>query len=129
MAFDLYLGTATAFMEASGEPLEGEQAVCHVMANRLKDGRWGATLASVVLWPEQFSCWLAGDPNRHRMAITPDIDPVLQRIQACLKSALDGSAVDITAGAMWYFNPSVVLPSWAQRLTLAGQFGSQLFYR
>lgn len=129
MAFDIELGTMTAFMESSGENAAGQRAVCHVLANRLTDGRWGNTLASVVLWPFQFSCWLNDDPNRHRMAVVPDTNPILVTIKSYLQAALDGSDSDITQGAMWYFNPKLAAPSWTNKLTLIGQFGSMNYYR
>lgn len=129
MAYDLELGTMTAFMEASGETPGGQRAVCHVLANRLRDGRWGNTLASVCLWPSQFSCWMNDDPNRHRVAVVPDTNPLLLTIREYLKGALDGSDIDLTEGALFYFNPKEVLPKWAAKMKLTGTFGSQQFYR
>lgn len=45
----------TLAQEVRGEPLDGQKAVAHVLINRVKDGRWGKSLASVCLWKGQFS--------------------------------------------------------------------------
>lgn len=128
MAFDLEIGAATVFMEASGEPPDGKAAVAAVLANRLRDGRWGSTLAAVCLAPDQFSCWNTGDPNRRRMAETPDTDPSLIQCEAAMRAALGGKT-DPTFGAMWYCAADIRSPGWVDGAVFCGQFGSQLFYK
>jgi len=129
MAFDLQIGAATAFMEASGESLEGQRGVCHVLINRLKDGRWGKTLAAVCLAPSQFSSWDTTDPNRKRLALTPDNDSTLTNLSALLRGILAGDDEDPTGGALWYFNPSLALPSWASSYIQTAKLGNQVFYK
>jgi N-acetylmuramoyl-L-alanine amidase len=126
MAFDLQIGAATLFMEASGEPPEGQQAVASVLGNRLRDGRWGPTLAAVCLAPAQFSCWNTSDPNRKRLAATSDT--VLLPFEAMIQRALDGVLIDNTNGSLWYFNPGLVLPSWAALYRLQANIGAQAYY-
>ena len=43
------------YLEARGEPDEGQQAVAQVVLNRLKDGTWGDTLSEVIYAPGQFN--------------------------------------------------------------------------
>ena len=65
--------TVTVWGEARGEGAEGMQAVASVMKNRLREGRWGQTIQSVVTANRQgrngtvyqFSCW--GDTNKRSM--------------------------------------------------------------
>ena len=116
-------------MEARGEPEQGQRAVAHVIWNRLKDGRWGQTLAAVCLAPEQFSCWNERDPNRMKMAVLGEQDPVILKLADLFASAF--GEVDPTDGAMWYYAPKGVIlpPYWAAEKTFTGVFGSQRFYR
>lgn len=129
MAFDLQIATATLYMEASGEPLEGQQGVCAVLVNRLKDGRWGHTLAAVCLAPLQFSSWNSTDPNRKRLALAPDTDPSLIKFESMVQAALSGSSPDPTDNALWYFNPSLAKPFWASSYVLTARLGNQTFYK
>lgn len=118
----------TAWQEARGEPDDGLKAVCHVLVNRLKDGRWGRTLAAVCLSPLQFSGWNAHDPNRMAAANLGDQDPNLARCRKFLEDALAGEP-DPTNGAMWYYATSIAEPEWAKTAVSCGQFGHQLFYK
>lgn len=101
MAFDIELAAATIFMEASGESPDGRRAVAWVIVNRLNSGKWGNTLASVCLWPFQFSGWNTSDPNRIRMAQTLDDDAVMSDCEVAINVALAGG-VDPTQGSMFY---------------------------
>lgn len=128
MAYDLQIGTATVFMEASGEPPEGQQGVCHVLLNRLKDGRWGTTLAAVCLAPYQFSSWNTPDSNRKRLALLNESSPALVTIAALLQGAIAGE-VDPTGGALWYFNPALARPTWAASYVETARLGHHVFYK
>lgn len=125
-AFDV--AARTLCQEARGEPLEGQQAVAWVMKNRLASGRWGASLASVCLWPFQFSGWRATDPNFAYACSLRDDDPVLAHMQGVLQAALDGTD-DPTGGAMWYHATGITPPTWAAGAISCGQFGNQLFFK
>ena len=52
---DINLMTAIVAAEARGECFDGMVAVANVIINRLKDGRWGNTIADVVFSPNQFA--------------------------------------------------------------------------
>lgn len=127
--YDLPLAAMTVWMEASGEPDVAQRGICHVLVNRLRDGRWGKTLAAVCLYPFQFSSWNASDPNRKRMALTPDIDQTLNKIECFLNGAIMGTDTDPTNGALWYFNPTVAKPSWAVDYVKTVDLGQQSFYK
>ena len=129
MAFDLQIAAATLYMETSGEPLEGQQGVCAVLMNRLNDGRWGSTLAAVCLAPLQFSCWNSTDPNRKRMALAPDTDPLLVQLGTMVQQALAGALPDPTGNALYYFNPALARPTWAASFVLTATLGNQTFYK
>ena len=129
MTWDTETAVRTLWMEARGEPLAGMQAVSRVIWNRLRDGRWGHTLAAVCLAPMQFSCWDEHDKNRMIMARCTDDFPPFEPLRKIFTDA--GTAPDLTGGAMWYYAPAGVImaPHWAEAATLCGKFGSQLFYK
>lgn len=99
------------------------------MKNRLADGRWGKSLASVCLWPYQFSGWRGPkDPNFSYACNLLDDDATLDHMRSVLQSALDGTA-DPTSGATHYFAVNVPDPAWVDGATYIGQFGHQRFYK
>jgi spore germination cell wall hydrolase CwlJ-like protein len=121
----------TLCQEVRGESIEGQTAVAWVLKNRLADGRWGNSLASVCLWRGQFSGWyLPTDPNFAYACSLADDDPTLSHMQSILQTVMD-NAEDPTSGAMWYYNPDGVVqtPSWVAGTTFCGQFGHQKFYK
>lgn len=119
----------TLWQEARGEPPEGQQAVAHVLVNRLKSGKWGNTLGTVCLSPLQFSGWNAHDPNRMAAAALSDDDPALLALGLVLQKAIDGET-DPTNGAMWYYALSMKTPPpWIQGATSCGRFGNQSFWK
>jgi len=117
----------TLAQEARGEPLEGQQAVAAVLVNRVKDGRWGGSLASVCLWPWQFSGWArTKDPNFTWGTEELDNSPVLAMLNPVLVEAVTGR--DPTGGALYYYNPTGASPHWAKQFKLLGHHGRQLFF-
>jgi len=110
------------YHEGRGEPLEGQIAIGHVCLNRaLKKGK---TLKFIILQPWQFS-WHNG--NKY-----PPIDDY-DAFRACLNSAQKVADERFEGKNLWYadhyFNPSVVLPDWAAKMTLVKRIGNHDFYR
>lgn len=123
----------TLWQEARGEPLSGQQAVAHVLVNRVHDGRWGNTLAEVCLSEfkgiHQFSGWNRSDPNRIAACRLYEDDHVLVALVGVMQAAIAG-AVDPTGGATFYYAAHMSpAPTWATDMTFCGRFGNQLFYR
>lgn len=127
---DWSLGTAarTLYQEARGETLPGQQAVAHVLVNRMKDGRWGKTLGEVCLWHMQFSGWRNVDPNFPVSCRLSDDEPVLIALASLIQEALDG-APDPTGAATHYYAISIKAPAWVAGATFCGQFGNQRFFK
>lgn len=133
-AWQLQTAARTLFMEARGEPLEGQEAVAHVLWNRVRDGRWGSNLATVCLWHAQFSGWWsprgnppAADPNFAAACALADDDPLLTNLVQIVQEA--ETTPDPTGGAKFYYALSIPEPAWAQSMVFCGQFGNQKFYR
>lgn len=124
----------TLCQEVRGEPLEGQQAVAYVLKNRLADGRWGTSLASVCLWHAQFSGWWsprgtpsAHDPNFSYACNLADDDATLSHMRSVLQAAMDGQ-VDLTNGALFYYSNIIAEPAWAAAMKPRGKFGRQFFF-
>jgi spore germination cell wall hydrolase CwlJ-like protein len=53
---DAYLLACLVSMEAGGESYEGQLAVANVVLNRVKSGKWGSSISSVIYAANQFPC-------------------------------------------------------------------------
>ena len=129
MDWNIGVASRTLYQEARGEPLQGQQAVAHVLVNRMRSGRWGATLASVCLTRAQFSAWgNPHDPNFYPSCALADDDQLLIQFAALIQAALDGET-DPTGGATSYYAASIPAPYWVSGATPCGQFGHQLVFK
>lgn len=111
----------TIHAEARGEPLAGQIAVGEVIRNRAK--RHVASIAAVVLKPNQFSCWSTRDPNR-LVAATMDDDQLAV-------SAWDVSLQSNTVqGSTLYYATSISPPAWVSSpaVHFIAQIGAHRFY-
>jgi N-acetylmuramoyl-L-alanine amidase len=114
------LRALTAYGEARNQPVRGLVAVMAVIDNRVRLGRWGTTVAEVVLARRQFSCWNPKDPNYkilteladRLLAAQPIGDDIV--LQTCCWLA-DQPWSDPTHGATHYYAPLGVAarPTWA----------------
>jgi N-acetylmuramoyl-L-alanine amidase len=119
----------TVYGEARGDPAS-QEAIAHVILNRLNSGRFGKTIHDVVLKPKQFSAWNPTDPNREVMLRTPAADPRYGKVRDLVLRALSGETPDPTGGAEFYHARGVTPKDWDfSQLEPAGEFGKHLFYR
>ena len=94
----------------------GKVAVCAVVLNRVRNSRWPNTIAGVVHQPWQFSAYNPDVRNRLYWGPIPD---------SCWRAAREALAgADPTYNSDHYFNPFLVLPSWAKRLDFVRRIGS-----
>lgn len=127
---------ATIDGEAEGEPLIGKQAVCASIMNRVAQAgvhpHFGdGTVKGACLAHMQYDAWNPG-PDRDRIeALDPDA-PKNQAQQDALdtaRAALDGSLVDPTDNATYYYADTIAPPPWTVGAIFCGKFGTQLFYK
>lgn len=101
--------------EASQCTFEGKVAVAAVVLNRVRSPRFPSTIRGVAHQPWQFSCYNANVRNRLYWG------PVPQSCFDAARAALAGQ--DPSRGATYYFNPYLVLPSWARTMTRTVRIG------
>ena len=128
MSWVFDVAARTLWQEVRGEPREGQQAVAHVLWNRVRSGRWGPNLATICLWRGQFSGWyVPSDPNFKAVCLLPDNDDALLALGTILQFA--EHETDPTNGATHYVNLSIVTPSWINGAIHCGKFGHHDFYK
>jgi Cell Wall Hydrolase len=104
---DKFLMALCVWREASGQGEEGMSAVMHVIHNRARD--WKQTITGIVIAHNQFtSMTYRGDPGTVRWPLPTD-----KAFQTAWKLANEiDSSTDITKGAHYYANLSILTSSW-----------------
>ena len=119
------LMAAVMMGEAEGETDIGKAAVLGVIMNRVRTRHMGCeTVHQVALKRHQFSCFWADYELRRQVMLDAILSPpvILARI---INQVLDG--YDPSCGALYYFNPQVVLPSWAGTMRQTARIGQHMF--
>lgn len=117
---DIVLLALNIYYEARGEGISGKAAVASVTLNRLRDGRFPATLAEVILQPKQFS-WTRRPPE------IQDWEALRASLVIAAK-ALTGALRDRTGGALYFHAARLGEPEWTRGLTRIAQIGAHTFY-
>jgi len=110
----------TVYHEGRGEPLHGQYAIAHVVMNRVKDGRWGSTVCSVVAQKKQFS-------YTEKHSFPKDMDALQEAVRVS-RYVINGMT-DSTQGSTHYFNPNLAAPDWAGDLQYVMRIGDHVFYK
>lgn len=113
--WEVYMLALAMWREADDQPLDVIAIVGCSMRNRVLRPRWwGHDWISVLLCPEQYSCFnRSGSPNNTRFAVVENVI-----FAQCLRTAReihDGTQPDVSQGADSYFDRSLDNrpPSWA----------------
>jgi spore germination cell wall hydrolase CwlJ-like protein len=118
---DIRCLTEVIYHEARGEPIAGAIAVKKVVLNRVADPRWPNSVCDVVYQPKQFSYANSG--------VMPKIDSWFDYDRSEYIARLHHEEDANFYGATHYFNPKVVKPSWAKKLTFIKRIGGHDFYK
>jgi spore germination cell wall hydrolase CwlJ-like protein len=113
------------YHEARGEPVIGQNAVAHVVMNRVNAHGWPNTVCGVIGQSMQFS-WV------HEKAVwSPNYDSTAwMRALRVAEDVLDGDAVDPTDGATHYHATWLNrYPTWSKNLRQTVTIGRHIFYR
>lgn len=111
------------FHEAGVESFEGKLAVAHVTLNRLKTGRWGNTVCSVVHARAQFSWTL----DKRQLHANPK-GKLWEESKAAADAFINGVRVRGLEASKFYHADYIKPPKWTKSMTLAGQIGTHIFY-
>jgi spore germination cell wall hydrolase CwlJ-like protein len=115
--------------EAGHEPEAGQEAVAHLVLNRLRDPRYPKTVCGVVF---------QGSERRTGCQFTFTCDGALTRwkpgtswgnAQRIAGLAVDGGLPSSPIGEALNYHADYVQPGWAARLTRVAQIGQHIFYR
>ncbi|MDA5194493.1 cell wall hydrolase [Govanella unica] len=116
------------YFEARGETKAGQQAVAHVVLNRLRDGRYPSTICGVVYQNKNqpnrcqfsFACDGRSDKPNDKWAWRQSLKVALE--------ALTGASKDATR-ASTHFHARSVEPEWAMTLKQTVKVGQHVFYQ
>ena len=109
------------YFESKSEPMSGQMAVAHVIANRAKSGRFPSSYCGVLFQRGQFSFVRGGGW------------PPVAKAGAQWRSAMmvarlvDSAARPSNIGKALFFHAKRVSPRW--KLTRVGSIGNHVFYR
>lgn len=111
----------TVYHEARGEPVEGQNAVAHVVMNRVADKRWSSNVCEVTRQRRQFSWVRRANP-------LPDDEKAWNTAVVIANAALEGRSMDSTKGATHYHS-IWIMPRWARKMKPTKGIGNHVFYR
>lgn len=120
---DLECLARNIYFESGSEPIDGKYAVAQVTINRLKDGKWGSTICSVVLSPHQFSWTLnpSMKPDKNSKAWSESYVVAYSFLETGMRYSELDSAL--------YFHSNQVDPLWKRKVEFIKQIGNHLFYK
>ena len=108
------------YYEAGIESEHGKYAVAQVTLNRLKTGRWGDTICSVVYSKAQFRWTLKKKLEKPVGQAWADSQWIAHRV-------LGGDRVPPLSEAM-YYHADYVSPNWKKSVVKIQQVGQHIFY-
>ncbi len=115
------------YFEAGNSPAVGQQAVAHVIMNRVEDPRFPNTVCDVVQEGE--------DTGRCQFSYRCQLDPTVIKWPSNMVKAIETAkqiliekVEDPTDGAL-FFHATWMPPGWFNTLRRVGEFGGNIFYR
>jgi len=112
------------YHEAGVEPVEGKFAVAQVTLNRLKEGRWGHSICSVVHSKAQFSWTL----NKRKVREQPKGELWTESV-AVARTVLDKGVRVPSLAQSTYYHADYVKPVWIKSVAKIQQIGQHIFYK
>lgn len=113
------------FHEAGIEPIEGKIAVAQVTLNRLKSGRWGKDICSVVFHKAQFS-WTNDKKKIKSVPKGPLWDSSVRVAESFVK---EGKRIKGLENSGFYHTNYIQPPEWSKSKRVAHKIGQHIFYR
>ena len=108
------------YVEARGEPVDGQYMVADVVINRAIAERWPDDVCGVVFDHKQFS----GINNKLDLKVIFS-DPDWKKSVVVASEALEGNTLGSSAT---HFHTTNSNPYWSNHLTQLGQYGNHNYY-
>jgi len=119
--FSTFCLALVVYVEARGEPLDGQLLVAEVVINRSEAEGYPDTICEVAFDPDQFT-GLTELPDMYKVFH----DPAWETSVQVADEAMSGNTLDL--GATHYHN-NQKKPYWAKEMVLLGKYGRHTFYR
>jgi len=128
---DFYYLAEAIYFEARGEAFAGQVAVAQNIIHRVNSTRFPNSIEKVVHQSKevdgknicQYSYYCDGKPD-----IMIDLKSKREAFRVA-SMVIRGEIPDLIEGADHYFNPELVLPVWASKMTYIIRIGDHSFYR
>ena len=117
---DLLCLSLVVYVEARGEPIDGQMLVAEVVINRTQADRYPDDVCGVVFEEDQFS----GMDDLNVYQIITDL--AWTTSMSVASDVLAGNGIGTTAT---HYHATHVDPYWSDHLTKLGQYGNHIFYR
>jgi spore germination cell wall hydrolase CwlJ-like protein len=132
---DQHLMALCIYGEARNQGLDGMLAVGSVIMNRAKNPSWwGGDIKSVILKPQQFSCFNTDDPNFPQLVkMAGNFDEYLKEsgvLRACnliARGVIEGHLIS-NVGSATHYHTRQVKPSWGEKMQKLTAVGDHVFY-
>lgn len=111
------------YQEAKFENHTGKIAVAHVTYNRLKSGKWGTNICSVVYSKSQFS-WTLSNKLREEIPSGRYWDKSLY----AAKEFMNGKRIRLLENSEFYHADYIRKPKWAFTMEEKTKIGHHIFY-
>ncbi len=109
------------YLEARGEPLDGQYLVAEVVVNRVQAVRWPDDVCDVSFEEDQFT------GLNDQIDLQPIfMDPAWKTSMKVASDTLNGNTLG--SGATHYHTTDIH-PYWADKMVVLGQYGNHIFYR
>lgn len=112
------------FHEAGVEDRAGKIAVAQVTINRLRDGRWGKDVCSVVYAKAQFS-WTLFKAKRWAQPKGPLWE---ESVRVAHEFTKQGKRIKGIESSIMYHADYIKPPFWAKNMPVAQKIGQHIFY-
>lgn len=108
------------YMEARGEPLEGQIAVAQVTVNRVESGKFQSSICKAVYADRQFS-WTIGKPKKVK-------DIKAWEASVAIATAVLTKSIHLPDFKALYFHTKQVKPRWNRSKRVVAVIGNHIFY-
>ena len=130
MAIPTHVTLANALFSETKD-VEDAKNIANIIVNRTKrPERFGGTIEEVIYQPKQFSG--VNTPEWNKAAtqkFTEKESLIYKQMLQVAYQAVTGKLEDTTSGADHYFNPKIVVPKWAAKMTKTTSNKNHSYYK